>query len=99
MTFTHRAINFKANTLKLKIDFIYIETTMQVADLSTDELKTLIRETVTQVLAEILDDPDEGLVIRPEVEQALLRSRQRRVSGVSGVSIEEVAQQLGITLQ
>ena len=72
---------------------------MQVADLSTDELKTLIRETVTQVLAEILDDPDKGLVIRPEVEQALLRSRQRRMSGVSGVSIEEVAQQLGITLQ
>ena len=72
---------------------------MQVADLSADELKTLIRETVTQVLAEILDNPDEGLVIRPEVEQALLQSRQRRISGVSGVSIEEVAQQLGITLQ
>ena len=72
---------------------------MQVADLSTDELKTLILETVTQVLDDILYDPDEGLVIRPEVEQALLRSRQRRVSGVSGVSIEEVAQQLGITLQ
>ena len=55
--------------------FILPKTTMQVADLSTDELKTLIRETVTQVLAEILDDPDEGLVIRTEVEQQQLRSR------------------------
>ncbi len=71
---------------------------MQVADLSTDELKTLIRETMTQVLAEILDDPDEGLLLRPEVEQQLLQSRQRRESGVSGVSIEEVAKQLGVTL-
>ncbi len=71
---------------------------MQVADLSTDELKTLIRETMTQVLAEILDDPDKGLVLRPEVEQQLLRSRQRRESGVPGVSLEEVARQLGVTL-
>ncbi len=71
---------------------------MQVADLSTDELKMLIRETVTQVLAEILDDPDEGLVIRPEVEEQLLRSRQRRKSGVLGVPIEEVARKLGVTL-
>jgi len=78
--------------------FIPVLATMQVADLSTDELKTLIRETVTQVLAEILDDPDEALVIRPEVEQALLQSRQRRMSGVPGVSIEEVARQLGVTL-
>ena len=71
---------------------------MQVADLSTDELKTLIRETVTQVLAEILNDPDEGLVVRPEVEQQLLQSRQRRESGVPGISLEEVARQLGVTL-
>jgi len=78
--------------------FILPKAAMQVADLSTDELKTLIRETVTQVLAEIFDDPDEGLVVRPEVEQQLLRSRQRRTSGVSGVSIEEVARQFGVTL-
>ncbi len=71
---------------------------MQVADLSTDELKALIRETMTQVLAEILDDPDEGLVLRPEVEQQLLRSRQRRESGVPGVALEEVARQLGVAL-
>jgi hypothetical protein len=45
-----------------------------------------------------LDDPDEGLVIRPEVEQQLLQSRQRRESGVPGVSLEEVARQLGVAL-
>jgi hypothetical protein len=77
---------------------IPVKTTMQVADLSTDELKALIRETVTQVLAEMLDDPDDGLRVRPEVAQELLRSRQRRRSGVPGVSIEEVAMQLGVTL-
>ena len=78
--------------------FILFKAAMQVVDLSTDELKALIRETVTQVLAEILDDPDDGLVVRLEVEQELLRSRQRRRSGVPCVSIEEVARQLGVAL-
>ena len=71
-------LTLKINALRLKKTFIPTEAAIKVADLSTDELKTLIRETVTQVLAEILDDLDdldEGLLLRPEVEEQLLRSR------------------------
>jgi len=42
---------------------------MQVKDLTTEELKALIRETVMAVLEEVLDDPDGGLALRPEIEQ------------------------------
>lgn len=72
---------------------------MQVKDLTTEELKALIRETVMAVLEEVLDDPDEGLVLRPEVEQQLLASRQRRASGQRGVSATDVAQRYGMTWQ
>jgi hypothetical protein len=55
---------------------------MQVKDLTTDELKQLIRETVLEALEDYLQDkaadPDAGLEIRPEVKQQLLASRQAR---------------------
>jgi hypothetical protein len=70
---------------------------MQVKDLTTEELKALIRETVMAVLEEVLDDPDEGLTLRSEVEQQLLASRQRRASGQRGISAVDVAQRLGTT--
>jgi hypothetical protein len=70
---------------------------MQVKDLTTEELKALIRETVMAVLEEVLDEPDEGLTLRSEVEQQLLASRQRRASGQRGISAADVAQRLGTT--
>lgn len=70
---------------------------MQVKDLTTEELKALIRETVAEILEEFLDDPDDGKEIRPEIKQQLLESRQRRSSGKRGIPAEEVAQRFGIT--
>jgi hypothetical protein len=76
---------------------------MSLAELMplVEELSQPDKERLFEYLGEYvaLDDPDEGLVIRPEVEQQLLRSRQRRESGVPGVSLEEVARQLGVALQ
>jgi len=72
---------------------------MQVKDLTTEELKILIRETVMAVLEEVLDDPDEVLTLRSEVEQQLLASRQRRASGQRGISAADVAQRYGTTWQ
>ncbi len=65
---------------------------MQVKDLTTEELKALIRETVMAVLEEALDDRDGGLALRPKIEQQLLASRQRRASGYRGISAADVAQ-------
>ena len=75
------------------------KNTMQVKDLTTEEFKTLIRETVLEVLADSLDDPDRGLKLRPEIEQQLLASRDRRAAGQRGMSASDVAARYGMTWQ
>ncbi|MBW4693227.1 MAG: hypothetical protein KME27_15850 [Lyngbya sp. HA4199-MV5] len=70
---------------------------MQVKDLTTEELKALIREAVMETLEDLLDDPDEGREIRPEIKQQLLESRQRRAGGERGIPAEEVAKRFGLT--
>jgi hypothetical protein len=44
----------------------------KVADLTVDELKKVIRETVIQTLAELLIDPDEEMVLREKLNGELL---------------------------
>ena len=53
---------------------------MQVKDLTIDELKTLIRETVMETLEELLPDPDEGKTVKEEFKRELLEhaSAERR---------------------
>jgi hypothetical protein len=53
---------------------------MKVADLTVEELRTLIKRAVQEELREILDDPDKGLELRSEMEERLessLASSQR----------------------
>ncbi len=77
---------------------------MQVIDLTTDELKTLIRETVAEALGDLLPDPlgdllpdpDEGLTVKEEFKQELLEIQQRRQSGTRGISAEEAMKRLGL---
>ncbi len=72
---------------------------MQIKDLTTDELKALIRETVREAIEELLPDPDAGLTVKPEFEQSLLAIRQRRQTETEAVilSAAEVARQLGLS--
>lgn len=58
---------------------------MQIKDLTVDELKVLIRNTVEEVLQDILADPDEEQVVRREVVEGLLPSGRLRVWGVGVV--------------
>lgn len=69
---------------------------MQVKDLTTDELKVLIRETVLEAIEELLPDPDAGLTIKPEFEQSLLAIRNRRETETVGISAADVARRLGL---
>jgi hypothetical protein len=69
---------------------------MQVKDLTVEELKLLIQETVTETFRDLLIDPDEGKDLKPEVKQQLLNSLDRAQSGERGVSAEEVAKKLGL---
>ncbi len=69
---------------------------MHIKDLTTDELKALIRETVQEALEDLLPDPDRGLAVKPEFEQTLLAMRDRRANATTGISAAEVAKQLGL---
>ena len=46
-----------------------------VAQITVDELKTLIRDTVKETLLETLRDPDMGLELHPEFEARLRESQ------------------------
>jgi hypothetical protein len=69
---------------------------MQVKDLSVDDFKFLIQETVTETVQSLLSDPDVNKRLKPEVAQSLADSLQRTRNGERGISAEEVAQRLGL---
>ena len=71
---------------------------MQVKDLTTDELKALIRETVVQAVGDLLPDPDEGMTVKEEFKQELLEIQMRRKTGIRGISAEEVMKRLGLSV-
>ena len=69
----------------------------RVADMSVDELKWLIQETVTQTITELLSDPDKGLELRQEFKIALNRSLETLKLGGETISADSVAANLGLT--
>ncbi len=82
--------------LNLSQSRYYESIDMQVKDLTTDELKTLIRETVAEALGDLIPDPDEGLTVKEEFKQELLEIQQRRKAGTRGISSEEAMKRLGL---
>ena len=64
----------------------------KVKELSLEELKNFINETVDMRLEERLGDPDVGLDVKPEVIEAIRKSRRNRVTIPAG----EVAKRLGL---
>lgn len=67
-----------------------------VADLTVDEFKNLIREVVTQTLAEMFGDPDEGLELRDDFTTALQASLASVEAGGRTIPAKEVAAKLGL---
>ena len=45
---------------------------MQIKDLTIDELKAVIRETVMDALEDLLPDPDKGRTVRESFQQEIL---------------------------
>ncbi len=68
----------------------------RVSDLTIDELRAIIRETVRQTLAEILTDPDEGLALQSGIEKALRHSMKAVREGALTYDANEVAGKLGL---
>ena len=52
-----------------------------VAELTVDELRALIRETVTEVVAEMLDDPDRGLELSDWAVARLEKAQREAAAG------------------
>ncbi len=69
---------------------------MQVKDLSVEDLKLLIQTTVTETIESLLNDPDEGKQIDPQMKQQLINSLQQTRSGQRGTPAAEVAKKLGL---
>ncbi len=69
----------------------------RVADLTIDELRELVRETVIQTLQDMLADPDEGLELRDDFAAELERSLAAMVAKGKTVPVQEVAARLGLT--
>ena len=65
---------------------------IEVNELSLEELKAFINETVDMRLEERLGDPDVGLDVKPEIIEAIRKSRRNRVT----IPAEEVAKRLGL---
>lgn len=70
---------------------------MQIKAFTTDEVKALIRDTVSEKLQELLDDPDWTKEPKQEIKQRLNRSVKQTQAGDSGISAEEVAKKMGLT--
>lgn len=69
---------------------------MKVKDMTEDDLRSLISETVEQTLSEMLGDPDRGLGLKENIEQRLRDSLAAFERGERGIPLEQVAGTLGI---
>jgi hypothetical protein len=68
----------------------------RVSDLTTDELKTLVREAVEQTLVEFLADPDNCLELRQSMRTTLERSMKTVREGSVLYSAEDITKDLGL---
>jgi hypothetical protein len=59
-------------------------------------LETVVEATVERTLLEMLGGPDEGLEIRSDVRQRLLRQREDVAAGQHGQPLDEVLRQMGL---
>lgn len=69
---------------------------MQIKDLTVEEFKSLVRETIEEVLQDMLLDPDEGKALKDSVRQQLLQMKERRQTQKLTLSSEEAMQELGL---
>jgi hypothetical protein len=69
----------------------------RVADMSVEELKTLIQETVTQTLLDLFRDPDEGMELREDFSRLLQHSLAAVKVGEKTLTADSVAAKLGLS--
>jgi hypothetical protein len=74
------------------IHFFQEKTPMKVADLTVEELRTLIKNTLHEELHNLLADPDTGLELRQDIEARLAAS----LKSTERISFDEVQRRLNL---
>ncbi len=69
-------------------------TSPRIADLTVNEFKQLVRESVVQSIAGLLRDPDGGLRLREDFAEELERSLAEVDAGGRTTSLSDVAERL-----
>ncbi len=69
---------------------------VKVKDLTSEELKSLIQETVEEAMLELLGDPDRGLTLAEDVKKRLHRSLEDLQQGEQVMPAEEVVKRAGL---
>ncbi len=69
----------------------------QVADLSVEELRQVIQDTVRATIEDLLRDPDAGLELHADLQARLAQSVADVREGGMTYSADEVAAKLGLT--
>ncbi|QSJ19354.1 hypothetical protein JYQ62_11905 [Nostoc sp. UHCC 0702] len=64
--------------------------------MTTEQLQSLIRNTVDEILDEYFGDPDEGKEIKESFKQSLLTIRRKRLEGRPTIPATEVYKRYGI---
>ncbi len=70
--------------------------TITMTQITVEELKVLISETVKETLLETLRDPDVGLELRPEFESRLRESRDYVEGGGELIPMDEMLHRLDL---
>jgi hypothetical protein len=65
-------------------------------EITIEELRLLIQETVAQTLADLLRDPDDGLEVREDLRRELRGAMQGTDGTLTTKSASDVAAQLGL---
>ena len=68
---------------------------LKIADLTVSQFKELIHDTVAEALAELLTDPDEGLVLRDDVAEKLRQSIEEVGAGGKTIPLSELFRDFG----
>jgi ethanolamine ammonia-lyase small subunit len=69
---------------------------VKVNELTVEQLKSLIEDTVEESLQKFLGDPDEGLEIREEIIQKI---KAQKVANKPRIPLEKIAKRHGIELK
>jgi len=67
-----------------------------VSQMTKDDLREMISALLDEKLAELFGDPDEGLELRDEIRESLIRQREAVSRGEFGRPLDEVVKELGL---